>query len=858
MINFNNFVTRLKGAKKVIALLFAGLLLIAFSVSAHATLTIPAQAAVSADGNKLIVPSQATGDYKIVIYDVSNPALPSTLATINTAGAVYGVAVNPAGTKAYISISGSGVGVINLATNTQTNTISLPTNFLRNIAFSPDGAYAFVVDVLGKVYIINTATETLADTITISGGVGAYGVAVKPDGTRLAVSRRTASGAIYIYDITDIANPTYIKSMNGLVYPTYLFYGEGTQLGGDPTHVWLYVKNREELATEEDVKIYDSADDTYTLSGTIKLADEHGFDRNFTNDPISGYTGLALSANRQMAYVAVYNNTASKSQVYRFSSAIGNGILATTTNIVKENCSYPVDSIAGVPDGRTIWFGYSLGSHYNGHDDVYYGNNNSGFTQNAPTAPEITAPQVGATDVTEMTWNAGSDQETPGANLTYDVDYILAADINTNNWVDYNPGVSGTSVSLENLDALTSYYLRIRTSDGTDNSAFVYVGPFTTGDTGSGSGECLVIDNFEGVNVQDPAGYIAYNLNYTLFGTMVDPDDATNRIMQVDGYAAGADGWWSGVLDTPVRPMDISAYDAIAFELKGNGSSDIVKIRLLDEDGDIFELPGGVVLSTATWQTVVILMEGMEDAPVYQAGDGVFSGNILAYGVKYGSSDASGGPHYFDDVRAISSTAEAIPGPTVDITVLMQGFYDEGAGTLAEAYIDLELRDTDMLTVLQTFSNIPLDDQGNTVYKLNYLVGEGQNDDFYLVVRHSIPLAAYYSSNHSPVMIANSINLEDGVTKTINLTNGSETMYGTDALVHSNITGLDYMRAGNINGDQFVDISDFMLWALANGTEPGNPNWLVDANLNGDGFVDINDFMYWAGNNGTEVQLPEY
>jgi len=55
---------------------------------------------------------------------------------------------------------------------------------------------------------------------------------------------------------------------------------------------------------------------------------------------------------------------------------------------------------------------------------------------------------------------------------------------------------------------------------------------------------------------------------------------------------------------------------------------------------------------------------------------------------------------------------------------------------------------------------------------------------------------------------------------------------------------------GDVNGDGIVDISDVVVWAGAFGSQPGDPNWDVDADLNEDDLIDIFDAIMISINYG--------
>jgi YVTN family beta-propeller protein len=118
---------------------------------------------------------------------VIDTATATVIATIPVGSDPFAVAVNPAGTMAYVPGEGSNtVSVIDTATATVTATIPVG-NGPRAVAFTPDGTAAYVVDISGNdVSVISTATGTV--TATISVGRFPTGVAIAPDGTAAYVT----------------------------------------------------------------------------------------------------------------------------------------------------------------------------------------------------------------------------------------------------------------------------------------------------------------------------------------------------------------------------------------------------------------------------------------------------------------------------------------------------------------------------------------------------------------------------------------------------------------------------------------------------------------------------------------------
>jgi len=100
-------------------------------------------------------------------------------------GGPCGVAVNPSGTKVYVTNNNSPgtVSVIDTATNTVTATINNGGIFPYGVAVSPDGKKVYVGNNGGgTVSVIDSATNTVTATVNVRGTP--VGVAVNPAGTK--------------------------------------------------------------------------------------------------------------------------------------------------------------------------------------------------------------------------------------------------------------------------------------------------------------------------------------------------------------------------------------------------------------------------------------------------------------------------------------------------------------------------------------------------------------------------------------------------------------------------------------------------------------------------------------------------
>jgi len=129
------------------------------------------------------------------------------------------VAINPAGTYAYVVNSGSGVvSKIDLATDTVT-TITGPTFTVigrspQSVAINPAGTYAYVTNSgSNTVSKIDLSTDTVATTITV--GSGPWAIAINPAGT-YAYTTNSASNTV---SKINLATASVAATITGLFFP---------------------------------------------------------------------------------------------------------------------------------------------------------------------------------------------------------------------------------------------------------------------------------------------------------------------------------------------------------------------------------------------------------------------------------------------------------------------------------------------------------------------------------------------------------------------------------------------------------------------------------------------------------------
>jgi outer membrane autotransporter protein len=143
----------------------------------------PRSVAVTPDGSTLYVANQGNSGSNGSI-SVINTSTNAVTATINTGGQPLGIAINPAGTTAYVTdASNQTVRVVNLSTNTVTATVGTA-GTPDGVAVSKTGNFFYVANTTnGTIQIFNAGTNSAIGTV--SGGTVARGLVISPDGTTL-------------------------------------------------------------------------------------------------------------------------------------------------------------------------------------------------------------------------------------------------------------------------------------------------------------------------------------------------------------------------------------------------------------------------------------------------------------------------------------------------------------------------------------------------------------------------------------------------------------------------------------------------------------------------------------------------
>src|SRR5207249_1505433 len=112
----------------------------------------------------------------IAVIDTATNAVTGN---VSAGGTQLGIAINPAGTRAYAGLGNGSIAAIDTTTNAVIATVPLGGASPFTIAINPSGTRAYVTTQgPPSVSVIDTASNTVITTIALSSG--ANGVAVNP------------------------------------------------------------------------------------------------------------------------------------------------------------------------------------------------------------------------------------------------------------------------------------------------------------------------------------------------------------------------------------------------------------------------------------------------------------------------------------------------------------------------------------------------------------------------------------------------------------------------------------------------------------------------------------------------------
>ncbi len=143
------------------------------------------------------VPNQV--DASVSVIDVASNAVTTTVA-MPTQSAPKAIAINPAGTRAYVA-GGTGVYAISTLTN-RLSPVPVLLGNVSAVALSPSGARLYATmptSSTGQVCVVETATNTSPSCVNV--GANPSGIAVSPDGSR-AFATNSNGASVSVIDTT--------------------------------------------------------------------------------------------------------------------------------------------------------------------------------------------------------------------------------------------------------------------------------------------------------------------------------------------------------------------------------------------------------------------------------------------------------------------------------------------------------------------------------------------------------------------------------------------------------------------------------------------------------------------------------
>jgi hypothetical protein len=394
-------------------------------------------------------------------------------------GEPYCVVTNKAGTELFASVAQVGNGysyiyAFSIGANgvlTQLVKYGLPDLWAmpRGCALTYSENYLYVTDYVAtgspsqkKVRRIaitrsaGTVTSMVQDgfiPITIS-SMSPYGVAISPNGTKMYVSNNVSAGSVLVYNIATENSPVYVTNITGLVYPTIMTFS--------PDSSKLYVRVLEKVSPFSDVKVYNTTTDTLIsnvmipspgnhVTGLDSNSDGYSDDTNNRDENRTNYdAGLALSADGSQLFYVHYTKSPTSANVNDQLGVSGDGMWHWNTKIRVHDTTNLTTSWEG-NEGRGF---HSADSMLITPKRIWTFYSDGGYVQATQLlGPTWVSHYNPASNEATIIWPATTDI------LKYQV---MVQKVSTGTVATYDVSSLSTFLTLEGLDKMSTYEVRIR------------------------------------------------------------------------------------------------------------------------------------------------------------------------------------------------------------------------------------------------------------------------------------------------------------------------------------------------------------------------------------------------------------
>ena len=162
----------------------------------------PSDVVITPDGSRVYV--TAMGTHNVFVIDTETNVITDVidLWEDDYYGAwPFRMAITPDGTKIYVAnMISDNISVIDTGTNRLVAAIDMG-HFLHDVAFTPDGRFAYVELGWDRVLVIDVATNTVVETILLNEYEKSHTLAASHDGSKVYVVTSATGGTVYVIDV---------------------------------------------------------------------------------------------------------------------------------------------------------------------------------------------------------------------------------------------------------------------------------------------------------------------------------------------------------------------------------------------------------------------------------------------------------------------------------------------------------------------------------------------------------------------------------------------------------------------------------------------------------------------------------